>query len=81
MYLRKLYSVLYGDLNGKEIHKTGDLCMCIHIADSLCCTTETNTVHSPLSNSKDMNLSKIRETVKDREAWRAAVRRIAKSPR
>ena len=55
--------------------------MCIHIADSLCCTIETNTVHSPLSNSKDMNLSKIREMVKDREAWRAAVRRTAKSPR
>ena len=28
---------------------------------------------------KDMNLSKLWETVKDREAWRAAVYRVAKS--
>ena len=27
----------------------------------------------------DMSLSKLRETVKDREAWRAAVHRVAKS--
>ena len=27
----------------------------------------------------DMNLSKLWETVKDREAWRAAVHRVAKS--
>ena len=27
----------------------------------------------------DMNLSKVWETVKDREAWRAAVRGVAKS--
>ena len=30
-----------GDLNGEEIQKRGDTC--IHIADSLCCTAETNT--------------------------------------
>ena len=29
--------------------------------------------------SMDMGLSKLRETVKDREAWRAAVHRLAKS--
>ena len=34
-------SVLCGDLNGKEIQKRGDICICI--ADSLCCTVETNT--------------------------------------
>ena len=35
-------SVLCGDLNGKEIQKRGDIC--IRIADSLCCTAETNTI-------------------------------------
>ena len=39
---RELYSVLSGDLNGKEIQKTGDICICI--ADSLYCTVETNTI-------------------------------------
>ena len=32
-----------------------------------------------ITDSKDMNLSKLRELVIDREAWRAAVHRIAKS--
>ena len=30
-------------------------------------------------DSKDMNLSKLQETLKDREAWRAAVHRVAKN--
>ena len=30
-------------------------------------------------DSTDMNLSKLRETVKDREAWRAVVHGVAKS--
>ena len=37
---QKLDSVLCGDLNGKEIQKRGD--MSVDIADSLCCTAETD---------------------------------------
>ena len=32
-----------------------------------------------ITNAMDMNLSKVQETVKDREAWRAAVHRVTKS--
>ena len=32
-----------------------------------------------ITDSMDMNLSQLWETVKDREAWRAAVHRVAKS--
>ena len=32
-----------------------------------------------VTNSTDMNLGKLRETVTDREAWRAAVHGVAKS--
>ena len=32
-----------------------------------------------ITDSKDMNLSKLRETVKDKEAWRVAVHGVTKS--
>ena len=33
-----------------------------------------------ITDSVDMNLSKLQETVKDREAWRAVAHGVAKSP-
>ena len=35
--------------------------------------------YDSITDSMDMNLSKLREIVKDREAWRAAVHRVTKS--
>ena len=32
-----------------------------------------------VTDSKDMNLSKLQEILKDKETWRAAVYRVAKS--
>ena len=39
---RVLYSVLCSDLNGKEIQKGVNICICI--AESLCYTVEANRV-------------------------------------
>ena len=33
-----------------------------------------------ITDSKDMNLSKLQELVMDREAWRASIHGVAKSP-
>ena len=35
--------------------------------------------HTSIINSMDMNLSKHQETMKDREAWHAAVHRVSKT--
>ena len=42
--------MLCGDLNGKEIQKRGDIC--VHIADSLCSTVETNNITEQLHSNK-----------------------------
>ena len=36
-------------------------------------------VHDGITGSMDMNLSRLQETVKDREAWHAEVHELAKS--
>ena len=41
-------------------------------------TTEDETLEG-ITDSMDMSLGKLRETVKDREGWRAAVHRVTKS--
>jgi len=63
--------MLCGDLNGREVRKEGDICICM--PDSFCCTVET------ITDSMNMNLGKLLESVMDREAWRAAVHGVAKS--
>ena len=52
---RKLSSVLCDDLEGwdgggREAQEGGDIC--IHIADSLCCTAETNNIVKQLYSIK-----------------------------
>ena len=48
--------MLCGDLNGKEIQGGGDICICV--ADSLCCTAETNTAVK--SNYTPIKIEKIK---------------------
>ena len=36
-------------------------------------------LHDGITGSMDMNLSRLQETVKDREAWHAEVHELAKS--
>ena len=50
MEQRTLFSTLCGDLNGKEIQKTGGIC--IGTADSLCCTVETDRTLKKLCSNK-----------------------------
>ena len=38
---QELYFELFGALIGQEVQKRGDICK--HIADSFCCTAESNT--------------------------------------
>ena len=40
---------------------------------------QKKTIGDGITNSMDMNLSKLQETVKDREAWHVAVHGVAKS--
>ena len=53
---RELYSVLCGDLNGKEIRKREDTC--VRRADSLCRAAETNNIAKQLCSIKKIKLSK-----------------------
>ena len=55
------WSDLAAAANGKEIHKRGDMCVCI--ADSLCCTAETNTTLE--SNYTPIKKKRRRKKVKD----------------
>ena len=52
---KELYFVLCGDLNGKEIQRREDICICI--ADSLCCIAETNITlesnYAPIKTNKN----------------------------
>ena len=50
MEQRTLFSTLCGDLNGKEIQKTGDIC--IGTADSFCYTMETDKTPKKLCSNK-----------------------------
>ena len=58
---RKLNSVLYGDLNGKEIQKRGDIC--IHMTGSLCCTAENNNIVNQLYSNKKLILKRKKKNI------------------
>ena len=57
---RKLYPVLCGDINGKEIQKRGDISTCI--LDSICSIAEINTTLQSNSTPIKINLKKKERT-------------------
>ena len=64
--------MLCGDLNGKEIYKAEDIC--IPVADSLCCTAETNTTlssnYTPIQiNFLKKGTSKEKDNQQRRKNW------------
>ena len=56
LYTPGIYSVLCGDLNGKEVQKGGDACVCV--AESLCWTAVTNTMLDSNCTPIQINLKK-----------------------
>ena len=53
--------MLYGDLNGKEIQKRGDIC--IHMTGSLCCTAENNNIVNQLYSNKKLILKRKKNNI------------------
>ena len=39
--------------DGREAQEGGDMGMCVHMADSLCCATETNSIVKQLYSNKE----------------------------